>query len=119
MGSFFCLGMSKEAGELKSEASQQPQRSSTGFSRAAPSLRTAPTTDVAAEDSGHGAVGDDLQTQARHRHGDAKENIGSVLNPTYNYGKVCSVTALQCCFHVMGVAASLSLLAFCFCLCTI
>ncbi|KAL3153340.1 hypothetical protein ABBQ38_011679 [Trebouxia sp. C0009 RCD-2024] len=80
--------MSKEAGELKSEASQQPQRSSTGFSRAAPSLRTAPTTDVAAEDSGHGAVGDDLQTQARHRHGDAKENIGSVLNPTYNYGKI-------------------------------
>ena len=81
--------MSKEAGDPYPGALQQPHRVSTGFSRAAPSIHTAPTTRMAAEDSTHGAVGDDLQTQARLRHGDAKENIGSVMNPTYNHGKVC------------------------------
>ena len=81
--------MSKEAGDLYPGALQQPHRASTGFSRAAPSILTGPTTQVAAEDSTHGTVGDDSQTQARRRRADAKENIGSVMNPTYNHGKVC------------------------------
>lgn len=86
--------MSKEADELCPGASQQPHKAGTGFSRIASSIRTAPSTEMAAEESTHGPVGDDSQTQARRRCGDTKENLGSVLNPTYNYGKVYLTTAV-------------------------
>ena len=86
--------MSKEAGELFPGASPQPQRASSGYSRAAQSIHTATTSEMAVEDLVHRAVGDGSQIEARHRNQDAKENIGSALNPAYNYDKVCFVAAM-------------------------